>query len=185
VRRHKPLGEVLVDERLISVADLDRALVEQRRGGKPLGQTLVDMGALDERALGEALAEQFGLEFVDVAEQDVDIAAASLLPIQLARRHGVLPLRLDGDDLVVAVHDPADVIALDDVRAVTGRPVKPLVASRADVLSAIERYAGGDDGVADLGKVISVDEEPVHVGDLADAHPDDAPIVRLTASSTT
>src|SRR5919106_1705718 len=132
----KSLGDILVEEGLLSRDQLDKAEEEQQRVGKSLGRVLVDMGLVKEADLVSALARQVGLEFVDLTEHHIDPAAASLLPEQVSRRYRALPIGFDGTRLIVAMSDPANVFALDDIRTITGMEIKPVVATASDVEEA-------------------------------------------------
>ena len=97
---------------------------------------LVDQGVVTEIELAEALAEAYGLKSVDLVGYPVDVAAAAKIPIALARRHRVLGIAIDDDEIVVAIADPGDVLALDDVRAATGLQVRPVVVARDELTKA-------------------------------------------------
>ena len=178
----KQLAEVLLDEQLISAEDLGRAQDEQRRLGRSLGRVLIDMGLFTEAGLVAALAKHLGLEFVSLEDRQIDQMAASSIPEQMARRYGVLPIGFDDKGrLQVAMSDPANVVALDDIRTVTDREVVPLVATRADVLAAIEKYSRMGDGVDDLSTMgLETDDDDI-ASDLSSVHEivDDAPIVKF------
>ena len=176
------LADVLLDEGLVSRGGLEAARVEQRRTGKSLGRVLMEQGHVGEGDLVAALARHLGLEFVDLSDRPLDATAASLIPESLARRHGVMGVALDDDGrLVVAMSDPANVLALDDIRTATDRDVRTVVATRSDIMAAIDRYAHMGQGVEDLGKELGVDNEPDDLADLADlqAIAEDTPMVKF------
>src|SRR5512142_2906748 len=100
---------------------------EQRRLGRSLGRVLVDMGMLTESQLGAALATQIGLKFVDLSDYPGDGSALSRVPDVVCRRHNALPIGYEDSRLVVAMADPANVFAIDDIRSMTGLEVKPVV----------------------------------------------------------
>src|SRR5436190_5971503 len=104
-RKPKQLGQILMEQGLISQDQLDRALEEHRNTPKSLGRVLIDMGLIREPDLVRALFEQVGLEFVDLGDYQVDAMAVSLLPDQLARRDRALPIGERGGTLVVAMSD--------------------------------------------------------------------------------
>src|SRR5919106_1630316 len=133
VKRTKGLGDVLVDEGLITAEQLETAIAEQQRLGRSMGRVLIDLGLVREPELVSALARKIGLGFVDLTEHAVDASAASLIPEQVARRYRALPIGFEDGKLVVAMSDPANVFALDDIRTITGMPVKPVVCTAADV----------------------------------------------------
>ncbi|WP_052667331.1 GspE/PulE family protein [Nitriliruptor alkaliphilus] len=169
----KQLGQVLIDQGLITQEQLQLAMQEQRDSGRSLGRILVSSGAIAERDLVTALAAQVGMEFVDLSEADVDPRAVTLVAPALARRHALLPIRFEDGKLVVAMSDPSNVVAMDDIRTVTNMDIKVVIATRENVLEAIERYsamaddieamagdlAGEEDGNEDLASLTAVTEE--------------------------
>ena len=154
-RKSKQLGQILIEQGFITPEQLEQALEEHRRTPKSLGRTLIDMGMIKEGDLVRALAEQVGLEFVDLSEYPVDPTATTLLPEALARRYRAIPIGERDGKLLVAMSDPANVYALDDIRTITNRDVQPLVATAADVEQAIQKFAGMDGQVEALASVAS------------------------------
>ncbi len=146
----KQLGDILLEKGLIEEAQLAAAFDEHQRAGRPLGRVLVDLGVLTESQLVAALAAQIGLEFVDLTEHPVDPGATTLLPDTLARRYRAIAIGERDGKLLVAMSDPANVYALDDIRAITNRDVQPVVATAADVEQAIQKFAGLDSQVEAL-----------------------------------
>ena len=176
-RKSKQLGQILIELDMITPDQLETALEEHRRTPKSLGRVLIDMGMIKEGDLVRALAEQVGLEFVDLSEHQIDPTATTLLPEALARRYRAIPIGERDGKLLVAMSDPANVYALDDIRTITNRDVQPLVATAADVERAIQKYAGIDGQVEALASVAadaleSEDEQ-------MEAALEDAPIVKL------
>ena len=131
------LGALLVQHGWLAPADLERALFEKERTGGQLGQVLVDLGMVTTRTLALALSHQHGLEFVDLAELKVDEEAAALLPQSLASRYRALPLAFEDGALLVAVADPTDLMAHDDLRMALGTDTRIVVADAAALDSAI------------------------------------------------
>jgi len=154
-RKSKQLGQILIELEMITPEQLETALEEHRRTPKSLGRVLIDMGMIKEGDLVRALAEQVGLEFVDLSEHQIDPTATTLLPEALARRYRAIPIGERDGRLLVAMSDPANVYALDDIRTITNRDVQPLVATAADVERAIQKYAGIDGQVEALASVAS------------------------------
>src|SRR3982751_5427435 len=130
----KQLGTLLVEAGLLTEEGLSAALMEQGQSGKSLGRILIDMGLVTEADLVSTLAQQIGLEYVDLAEATIDPAAAVLITPALARRYQALPVgweEVPGAHgghpvrrLVVAMADPSNVFAIDDIRTITGAEVK-------------------------------------------------------------
>ena len=172
--------DVLLAEGLISRDDLAYAQQEQERTGRSLGRVLIDLELFTEADLVAALANHLGLEFVSLADTDIDAVASSMIPEQLARRYCVLPFALRGSDqLLVAMSDPSNVLALDDIRTITDRDVQPVVATRTDIMAAIDRYARMGDSVEDVAGEFDTDEEDEQSLAQMTGVVDDAPIVKF------
>src|SRR5882724_4232816 len=144
---------MLLSEGLITQAQLDAALKAQAERGLPIGQLLVEDGAVTEAVLMGALARQLGLEFVDLAEYPIDRGAVGLLPEAMARRLLALPVTWVEDRLVVAMADPGNVLAVDDLRAVTGSEVTIVVATRTQLSEAIDRFHRLDAEVDEVAQI--------------------------------
>jgi type IV pilus assembly protein PilB len=173
------LAQILLAKGLVTEDVLVDAQFEQRAIQKPLGRILVDREVITEEQLLVGLAEQMSLEFVGLADQPVDPAAVVLVPEVLARRHGIIPIGFDADGrLRLAMSDPADVLAIDDVRTITERAVVPVVATHGDVLAAIDQYHNADVSVESTASELNVVDEPDDAEPLA-TESDNAPIVRF------
>ncbi len=173
------LGTMLLEEGLITRNQLDHAVEVQGRSGTPLGRVLVDEGLVAEAELVKALARQIGIEYVDLAEASIDPSAAALVPDYLADRYTVIPIGFDDDRLIVAMADPANVLAIDDLRAITGMDILPKVATRSDVEDAIKRLASFDDSVTDLAELAAERDAEAAELDNIEAAVDEAPVVKL------
>jgi type IV pilus assembly protein PilB len=176
-RKSKQLGQILIELGLITPEQLETALDEHQKTPKALGRVLIDLGMIKEADLVRALAEQVGLEFVDLTDIQIDPASTALLPEALARRYRALPIGDRDGKLLVAMSDPANVYALDDIRTITGRDVQPVVATSADVEQAIAKFAGLDSHVEQLAAEAAEGSEGEEVG--IEAALEDAPIVKL------
>jgi type IV pilus assembly protein PilB len=172
----KRLGDILLERGLLTREQLDTALGEQEQVGRPLGRVLVDSGVVSEAQLVSALASQIGLTFVDLSEYPVDAAVAASVPDAVCRRHNALPIAQEDGKLVVAMADPANVFAMDDIRSITGLDVKAVVATRQDVISAINRFHRVESDLDDLTTSLGGEEEDES---FAAGSVDDAPIVRF------
>ncbi|MGB8651196.1 MAG: hypothetical protein WCD35_11100, partial [Mycobacteriales bacterium] len=126
----RQLGDILLEGGLVTPEQLNGAVEEQQRLGRSLGRVLVDLGILTESQLVAALATQIGMRFVDLADFPVDGSAVAKVPDTVCRRHTALPISYEDGKLVVAMADPANVFALDDIRSITGLEVKPVVATK-------------------------------------------------------
>jgi type IV pilus assembly protein PilB len=176
----KELGDVLVEEGLITADQLVAATEEQQRVGRSLGRVLIDLGLVREPDLVSVLARQIGLEFVDLADYQIDPQAAGLVSDQVARRYRALPIGFDDGRLVVAMSDPANVFALDDIRTITGMDVKPVVATAADIENAVRKYGHFDQSVEEIASEASsqADDGAKDLDEIS-AAVEDAPIVKL------
>jgi twitching motility protein PilT len=134
----KPLGEVLVEERVISRDQLSEALERQHETGQPLGKILLEMGAVDESMLVEAVSRQVGVPFIDLENRRPSPDVAALVPSDLARRHCVIPVALEGKTLLLAMAEPTNIAAMREVAAITGYEVKPALAVRRFIISTVE-----------------------------------------------
>jgi type IV pilus assembly protein PilB len=185
-RKPKQLGQILLEQGLLTQEQLDHALGEHRKTPKSLGRVLIDLGFIRERDLVRALAEQVGLEFVDLTEYRIDPVTTSLLPEALCRRYRALPIGERDGKLLVAMSDPANVYALDDIRTMTGRDVQPVVATANDVEQAIQKFSSMGDQVEALATEAAEDMAD-EAADLAgvEAALEDAPIVKLVTAIMT
>jgi type IV pilus assembly protein PilB len=175
----KQLGDVLLEGGLVTPVQLEVALEEQRRLGRALGRVLVDLQILTEGQLVASLAEQIGMRFVDLSDYPVDGSAVSRVPDSVCRRHTALPIGYDEGKLVVAMADPANLFALDDMRSMAGMEIRPVVATKPDVLAAINRYHRGDAELDDL--TIAMEAGRDDADDLGRVKEivEDAPIVKF------
>src|SRR5664279_1338513 len=155
----KQLGEILLDGGLVDQEQMSTAVEEQQRLGRSLGRVLVDLGMVTESQLVAALAQQIGLPFVDLGEFPVDGSAVASIAPAVARRHMALPIGYEDGRLIVAMADPANVFAVDDIRSLTGRDVKPVVATKADLIAAINRFHRSDDALDELTHTLENNEE--------------------------
>ncbi|HZL03283.1 MAG TPA: type II secretion system protein GspE, partial [Cellulomonas sp.] len=176
----KALGEILLDEGLVTEGQLMAALDEQVARGQSLGRTLVEIGVLSEGQLVAALARQVGMEFIDLDEYAVDRMAVATVPAALCRRYTVLPIAIQNGTLILATADPGNVVAVDDVRTMSRMPVTPVVATYENLTRAIDRYCRSDGEMEDLSSAFEeeaslAEAEAAKVGEYVD---DDAPIVR-------
>src|SRR5436309_9869633 len=178
LKKKKQLGQILVEEGLITTEQLEFALKEQERVPKSIGRILIDHRLIREVDLVRAPALQVGLEFVDLSETPPDPTATSLIPEAVAKRYRALPYAERDGVLLVAMSDPANVYALDDMRTITGRDIQPVVATAADVVAAIRKFGAMDGSVEALTAEASEQEEDLALGD-GEAAVEDAPIVKL------
>jgi len=170
------LSEILIIRGQLPITSIDTAAGES---DETQIRELVTQGMLTEGQVASARAAQLNLPFVDLTEYPVDHAAVALVPIGLLRRHEVLPIGRDGDRLLVAMADPNNVVALDDIRAAVRYSVRAVVAERNDLLTAIGRFVRADGELSDLTTAIEEDSEPTGSELAVNEVEDDAPIVRF------
>ena len=170
-RTRVPLGSLLLRDGLLTTAQLEQALAEKDDTGRRLGEIVVGRNWVEASALAVLLAEQHGLEYVDLATEAFDSTATTLLPEKLARRYAALPVRFLSPSLVlVAVSDPTNVVASDDLKIALGMNVRLAVSSAADVEAALDRiYRPQLDG----------GPTPIRSGDILDGASTTAPAVSL------
>jgi type IV pilus assembly protein PilB len=177
-RSSKQIGDIVVAFGYASPESVDLAIAESRTSGRRTGEVLVDRGVLTPDQLARVIAERFGVDHVDLNAFRVDMAAANLLPSSSAKRYSAVPVGfLDERTLLVAMVDPGNVLAIDDISLMTSYDVRPAVAAHEDVLALIARLNQIDDMVVEEP---GVDEGP-EVVDLRESA-DDAPVVKLVNS---
>ena len=179
------LGEILVREGLITLDQLKKALMEQKGTGMRLGYTLVKLGFVEETEVTKMLARQYRMPAVDLSRFEVDPKIIKLLPPDIAVKHTVLPLKREGRTLTVAIVDPNNVTAIEDIKFITRCDVFPVIAGEYTLRNAIDRYYQQSDAQlqsllksveeADVEVVEEEQEEDVKAQDLAE----DAPVVKL------
>jgi len=171
------LTDVMVDLGLVDRDGVTGAIEEARRSGRTPEEVLLETGALTSDGHARAIAERHGLEHLDLSIYQPDMQAANLISIPAAKRYEAVPVDfLDDRTLLVAMADPANVLAVDDIALLTGKEIRPAVTSREDIQSLISRLTRLDDVVsADFEE----DEEPpAEIVDLRESA-DDAPVIRL------
>jgi type IV pilus assembly protein PilB len=149
-RGHVALGAILVERALITEAQLEAAVREQKTTGRRLGRVLVDRGLLPPEVLLEVLSEQLGVPTVRINAYSVNAEAIASLPEKVARRHTAFPLQKTGTTLVVALAMPKDLTALDDLRFASGCEIQTVLALEDEILQAINRYYR-DEWLPDIG----------------------------------
>jgi type IV pilus assembly protein PilB len=174
----KQLGDILLEGGLVTHEQLSAAFEEHQRAGRALGRVLVEHGVLTESQLVAALAQQIGLKFVDLSDYPLDGAAVASVPAAVCRRYNALPIGYEDGRLLVAMSDPANVFAIDDIRSLTGAEVKPVVATKSDVTAAINRVHRADGDLDDLTMAFDNTDEEDDLSTLKDVV-EDAPIVKF------
>lgn len=174
------LTEVLIIRGIMPIETID-VMESDPAAEEQVIQSFLDSGRLTKSQIASARAEVMGLSFIDLSEYPIDRSAVALVPAAMCRRHRVLPIHQQGEMLTLAMVNPDDVFALDDVRASTHMRIVPVVAELDDLTQAIEKFHRAD---SEIGELTNVLEEENKTEDLAlvaarEADPDDAPIVRF------
>lgn len=158
----KDVGEILLTKGAITQQQLSEAREAQRTTRGDLARILLDLEMASEAQIAEARAEERGMQFVDLTQVKIDPSAANVLPERIARKHNVVPFAKMGNQLMIAMTDPDDIMALDEVRlAARGLQIRPSIATADDVAAGIVRaYGGGTDGASVPGS----DTLPVSAG---------------------
>ncbi|MBE0599347.1 MAG: type IV-A pilus assembly ATPase PilB [Desulfuromonadales bacterium] len=179
------LGELLVRNKLISDGQLAKALEEQKMQGGRLGASLIKLGYLKEDQLAAFLSRQYGVPSINLAEFDIDPNLIRLIPAEVAQKYHIIPINRAGSTLIVAMSDPSNIFAIDDIKFMTGYNVEVVVAPEASIRLAIDKYYDQSASLADVMNDLEdinlevVDEgDDVDVRELAKAT-EDAPVVKL------
>jgi len=167
---HKRLGELLLEAKLLEPEHLDAAITEQKKTGQMLGAVLVQMGFLKEAQLMSLLQRQLSLPLVDLETAAVDEQALLKIKEDMARRYLALPVEIEGrKTLVVAMSDPLNVAALEDLRFHAGMFIRPVLAAPSQLQEAIERYYHLDSSMNEVVQSIIQSENEVVVNAVADS----------------
>ncbi len=184
-RNARFVTDVLVELGFTTAERVEAAVAESRIAGRLPERILLEQNVIDARQLSRAIAERYGLDHVDLAEYAVDMAAANLLPISSARRYQAVPIGYaDPQTLLVAMADPANVLAADDIKMATGLQCRLVVADPSDIESLLSRVNSLQSAVSE-----AVEDEEAEDGDAAfdsvsglHAGAEDAPVVKLVYS---
>ncbi len=179
------LGELLVREKLISLAQLRQAQDEQQRSGQNLGYTLAKLGYISDTEITNFLSQQYRVPTINLEEFEIDADIVKLVSKEQCEKHKVLPISRAGSSLVAAMADPTNLNAIDDLKFLTGFNIEPVIASETAILAAIEKYynvgpsyddvmAGFDENDIDVAR----EDEDLNLLELEKAS-EDAPVVRL------
>ncbi|MBK7758226.1 MAG: type IV-A pilus assembly ATPase PilB [Deltaproteobacteria bacterium] len=183
------LGELLVREKLITPVQLKKAMTEQRDKGGRLGHHLTKLGYVAENELTSFLSKQYGVPSINLADFDIDPEVLKLIPKEVVQRHQVIPINKAGNTLIVAMSDPSNIYAVDDIKFVTNLNIDVVVASEGAIAEAVEKYYNAnvsfqdvmldfnldtDDAALEVGET----DEDMNVLDL-EKSAGDAPVVKL------
>jgi type IV pilus assembly protein PilB len=184
------LGELLVKESIISAAQLKQALEHQKQHGGRLGTCLVNLGLVSDEDITAVLSRQYGVPSINLKFYEVDPAVIKLVPQETAVRYQIVPLSRVGSTLTIAMTDPTNVFAMDDIKFMTGFNVEPVVASESAISEAIHKFYGEAESVEELDKVmkdlageegdleLTAEEAEMDLASLEQAA-EEAPIIKL------
>lgn len=183
-RRPGKVWDILISQGKLTEDQMQRALKEQQSTPDELGKIMVSLDFISHADLARAQAERLNLDYVEINESDVDPEALHLVPEKMVRRHEVLPLRIQDERLVVAMVDPTDLHALEDLRMVSKRKILPVVATEDEIQRIQTRVLAVGDQVSEMLEEASQETvketDDVELG--ADAGGEEAPIIRLVGS---
>src|SRR3712207_6346159 len=171
----RSLTDVLVELGFVDPSRMETAVDQARAQGVAADRVLLEQGAITQDQLSRATAERHGLDHLDLSRFQVDMGATNLLAPAAAKRYEAVPVAYSGErTLLVAMADPANVLAIDDIAIMTGLEVRAAVASREDIASVISRIARLDDVVATTSLDEEFDEQagPAEVVDLRESADD-------------
>ena len=180
------IGELLVREKVLSLQQLQQAQDEAKRTGKRLGATLAKMGMVPDNVLTQMVARQYSLPAINLSEIEIDPNVLKLIPKDICEKHQVIPVRRQGPTLIVAMADPSNIYAIDELKFLTQYNIDPVVASDAAIETALARYYDkGPDLDAMIGDIdvenvdfASTSDDAVNVVDLEN-QAGEAPVVKL------
>ena len=140
------LGEILIKEKLIDDGQLKKALSEQKSNGNKLGATLVNLGYIADEEITGALSRHYGVPAINLSYYAVDPDVLKLIPRETSERYQVVPLCRVGSTLTIAMVDPTNVFAMDDIKFMTGLDVEPVVSSELAIKEAVDKFYGESSG---------------------------------------
>ncbi|MFP5326415.1 MAG: GspE/PulE family protein [Acidimicrobiia bacterium] len=169
----------MVSQGTITRGAADDAIEEATKTGRSLGRVLIERGLVSESDLVRILAAQLGMEFVALEDANIDASVATLIPEKVARRYEAIPVEWRDDELVVAMTDPGNVFALDDIRAMVRAPIRPVMATQDGINSALEKFyrldAEANEMASEAAEDFEADDDLNAIKEVVE----DAPIVKL------
>src|SRR5437868_2728496 len=146
------IGELLLKEKRITADQLQQALAHQKANGGKLGFNLVKLGFVKDEEITALLSKQYGVPSINLAQFEIDPAIVKLIPAETAQKYQIVPLSRSGATLTIAMTDPTNVFAMDDIKFMTGYNVEPVVASETAVTDALQRYFPSTPAAAPRGE---------------------------------
>lgn len=181
-KARKRLGDILVESKQITAEQLEKALIVQKESGERLGKVLIQLGFITEKSIIEVLEFQLGVPHIDLFDILIDKTVATLIPVSLAEKYKIIPIAKHNSILKLAMVDPTNFFAMDDVRMVTGCEIQPFIATEKDVMRAIRQCYG-------VSELVEKAVNQLRPGDAIAAPEidaaDDAPIISIVNSLIT
>ncbi|MCK9431929.1 MAG: hypothetical protein PHQ84_00720 [Candidatus Omnitrophica bacterium] len=137
---NKPLGELLLDRGIISQAQMEKGLEVQKEKGGLIGEILVGLGFVKEEDIAQALTAQYGFPYLPLGNYDVDAEITGIIPGRVARQYLLIPIEKIGNNLTLAMSNPLNIQAIEDVELLSGCRVQTFVSTSSDIKMAIEKY---------------------------------------------
>ena len=180
------IADQLLETSLITQDQLELATKEQDKSGGSIGYNLVKTGALSEKMLSEFLSQVYQVEAIDLEDIEADEHSVELIPAEVATKFQVVPVKREGRVLTVAMSNPDNIFAIDDIKFITGLEVHPVVATESSIKKAIDRFYDSADSLAEVMRDMEedfeiVEDEEEDLG-LAEAQNENAPVVKLVNS---
>ncbi len=179
------LGELLVKSNFITSQQLGKALEDQKASGGKLGDSLIRLGLVKEGELVGFLSKQYGMPSVNLAELKISPEVIKIIPNDVAIKYQVIPVSLRNSTLIVAMVDPSNIFAIDDIKFLTGYRIEPMITSESAMAQALDMYYGTTKGLSSILQGIeaedlqvSGEEESIDIGNLQKAS-EDAPVIKL------
>jgi len=179
------LGELLIRNKMIDERQLAKALEEQRASGGRLGTSMVKLGIIKEEELAAFLSRQYGVPSINLSEFEIDVAVIRLISPEVAQKYQLVPVSRAGSTLIVAMSDPSNIFAIDDIKFMTGYNVEVVVATETSIKAAIDQYFDQSSSyedvmgnLEDIALEVVEEDDQVDIGALAKAT-EEAPVVKL------
>lgn len=186
----KDIAEMLLEEGLITPRQLEKAIEQQKNSNESLEKIIISLGYVTEKEVTEVIGKEMGVPFIDLDEVEIDPELARAIPEHLAQRYKVIPVGQENNKLALAMVDPLNVFAIDDIRLITGFDIEPMISTEESIMRAINKQFGVTDlaevhetvqdiALSDFGDLEQLDEEEELELDKLKELVDEAPIVRV------
>jgi type IV pilus assembly protein PilB len=186
----KDIAEMLLEEGLITPRQLEKAIEQQKNSNESLEKIIISLGYVTEKEVTEVIGKEMGVPFIDLDEVEIDPELARAIPEHLAQRYKVIPVGQENNKLALAMVDPLNVFAIDDIRLITGFDIEPMISTEESIMRAINKQFGVTDlaevhetvqdiALSDFGDLEQLEDEDEIELDKLKELVDEAPIVRV------